>query len=137
MRHCDDPPPKELLLAVEQFNRGDWYECHETLEELWVGERWEMRDFYQGLLQLAAALHHWREGNLKGATLLLEKGANLLRRVPPVCQTVELEPVLAAADRLGRELSRLGPERMASVDPKLIPKLTLSPLPGGANRERT
>lgn len=125
MRDCGDSPPEELLRAVDEFNRGDWFDCHETLEDLWAGEEWEMRDFYQGVLQVAVALHHWREGNFRGAVLLLEGGAKCLRRVRPVCQGVDSEVLAAAADRLREALILLGPERMAELDRELIPRLRL------------
>ena len=62
MRYCEELPPGQLLLAIRQFNSREWFECHETLEELWIGETGEVRDFYQGMLQIAVALHHWRKG---------------------------------------------------------------------------
>ncbi len=127
MRQCDESPPGELLQAIGEFNRGDWFECHETLEDLWVGEEGEMRDFYQGVLQVAVALHHWRGGNFGGALRLLESGANYLRRVRPACQRVDVTGLIAAADRLRETLSSLGPPRMAELDPTLVPKLRLVP----------
>jgi predicted metal-dependent hydrolase len=57
---CTQSPSGELLRALGEFNRGDWFECHETLEELWVGSQGEMRDFYKGVLQISVGLHHWR-----------------------------------------------------------------------------
>jgi predicted metal-dependent hydrolase len=33
-RNCDHIPPKELIRAIDEFNRSDWFDCHETLEEL-------------------------------------------------------------------------------------------------------
>lgn len=123
---CSDSPSEELLTAVDQFNQGEWFECHETLEELWVGSAGEMRDFYQGLLQVAVALHHWREGNFRGAILLLEKGPGLLRRVRPICQRIEVEETIADAALLREALIALGPERMAEVPPLLIPTLRLA-----------
>ncbi len=124
-RNCDDVPPKELLRAADEFNRGDWFECHETLEELWAEEKGEMRDFYQGILQVAVALHHWKNGNFKGALLLLEEGAKRLRRVRPVCQGVDVGGLVAATDRLREALTDLGAENMAELDPELIPRLRL------------
>lgn len=76
MRHCEESPPGLLLLAIRQFNVGQWYECHETLEELWIGEMGEVRDFFQGVLQIAVALHHWRNGNYGGAFSLLNGGSS-------------------------------------------------------------
>lgn len=129
MRHCEDPAPRELLLAINQFNGGRWFECHETLEDLWVGEEGEMRDFYQGVLQVAVALHHWRNGNFAGAVRLLEGGASYLRRVEPVCQQVDVAGLIVAADKLREELTTLGPTRMAQLALSLIPRLQLLPVP--------
>ncbi len=126
MRHCDDMPPEELLRAIDEFNRGAWFDCHETLEDLWAGEALEMRDFYQGVLQVAVALHHWREGNFNGALLLLERGAKCLRRVRPVCQGVDVDGLIDAADRLREVLTNLGAHRMAELDQTFIPKLRLA-----------
>ncbi len=122
---CDDAPPEGLLRAIGEFNRGDWFDCHETLEELWAGEQGEMRDFYQGLLQVAVALHHWRNGNLKGALFLLKEGAKRLRHVRPVCREVDADGLAGAAERLLEALTTLGPERMEELDYSLIPKLRL------------
>jgi len=115
MRQPDDAPPAELLQAIKEFNGGLWFECHETLEELWVGAKGELRDFYQGLLQLAVAQHHWRNGNFKGALTLLRGGAELLSRVAPVRQGVDVAGLGAGAGRLHAELSRLGEGRMQEL----------------------
>jgi predicted metal-dependent hydrolase len=125
MRSCNDMPPEELLQAVDEFNRGDWFECHETLEELWVGQKWEMKDFYQGLLQLAVALHHWRHGNLQGALTLLQRGGGLLDRVTPVCQGVDVAALVVGARELHLALSALGEERMSELPERLILKVRL------------
>lgn len=71
---CEQSISGKLLQALGEFNRGDWFECHETLEDLWIGSEGEIRDFYQGALQLAVALHHWRNGNFGGAMSLLKGG---------------------------------------------------------------
>lgn len=129
MRYCEESPPRQLLLAIRQFNGRDWYECHETLEDLWVGEEGEVREFYQGILQVAVALHHWRNGNFGGAVTLLEGGVAYLRRVPLVCQWVDVAAFIAAADRAREALVHLGREHMAALDPSLIPVLMVVSLP--------
>lgn len=125
MQNCTEQPSRQLLLAISQFNRSDWFECHETLEELWIGESGEMRDFYQGILQVGVALHHWRNGNFRGAVSLFETGIGYLRKVQPVCQRVAVSELVNAADRVRNALSELGPNRMAELDPELIPKVRL------------
>lgn len=124
---CFVTAPGELLRAVEEFNRGEWYQCHETLEELWVGSEGELRRFYQGLLQISAALHHWKNGNFSGAVSLLEKGADCLRHVRAVCQQVDASRLLTAADSFRAELIALGPAKMGGIDGSLLPLLRLYP----------
>jgi predicted metal-dependent hydrolase len=124
---CTCSPSGTLLQAFGEFNRGDWFECHETLEDLWVGSEGEIRDFYQGVLQIAVALHHWRGGNYRGALLLLTSGADKLRRVRPVCQRIEVAALVAAADHFRGKLAALGPERMGELDSALVPRLRLAP----------
>ena len=125
MGRCDESPSGELLKAFGEFNRGDWFECHETLEELWVGAGGEARDFYQGTLQVAVALHHWRNGNFKGAILLLESGVRYLRLSCPVCQRVDVTHLLSSADSFRDKLMSLGPDRMTEVAPDIIPRMRL------------
>jgi len=115
MKQCEIAPPEQLLRGIAQFNRGDWFDCHETLEELWVGEKGELRDFYQGMLQLAVALHHWRNGNFKGALTLLKGGCELLGRVPALCQGVDAAGLRADAAKLLAMLGALGEDRMAEL----------------------
>ena len=123
MRHCDESPPRQLLEAIRQFNAGDWFECHETLEDLWVGEEGEAREFYQGVLQVAVALHHWRNGNFGGAVSLLKGGVEYLGRVSAVCQWVDVGSFITASDRMREALIKLGAEDMALLDSSLIPVL--------------
>ena len=52
---------------MEEFNRGLFFECHDTLEDLWSGIRGPARDFFQGLIQVAVAFHHVSNGNAPGA----------------------------------------------------------------------
>ena len=77
-RLCSESPPGQLLQAIREFNSRAWFECHETVEDLWIGSEGEVRDFYQGIIQVAVALHHWRNGNFGGAVSLLKGGAGYL-----------------------------------------------------------
>lgn len=123
MERCQEAAPLELQKAIDEFNSGEWFECHETLEELWVGEQGELRDFYQGLLQIAVALYHWRNGNFKGAVLLLQRGGDCLRRVSPRCREVEVGRLLADAAVMQQALEELGEERMDEVEARLVPRV--------------
>lgn len=66
--------PRVVRLAVSQFNDGRYFECHETLEDAWRMEtdvHW--RNFLQGFIHLAVALHHARRNNSVGFQLQLQK----------------------------------------------------------------
>jgi hypothetical protein len=124
---------QNFAIAIDQFNRGEWFDCHETLEELWVGETGWRRDLYQGILQVAVALHHWQEGNFAGATLLLGQAVKLLHLVEGCGETIDVTALVNNSDRLRRELLALGPARQAELDRSLIPVIrwtTTPPDPG-------
>ncbi|WP_298435762.1 DUF309 domain-containing protein [Geobacter sp.] len=124
---CAEYPPEELLRGIGEFNAGEWFGCHETMEELWAGEQREVKYLYQGILQVAVALHHWREGNFRGALFLFGSAERLLGRVEPACQGVDTAALAADAGRLREALERLGEERMETLDPAFIPRIRFVP----------
>ncbi|MFB2646711.1 DUF309 domain-containing protein [Raphidiopsis sp. BLCC-F218] len=73
--------PEEFWLGVEQFNAGQFYACHDTLEALWIEATEPEKALYQGILQIAVALYHLENSNLRGAMILLGEGTNRLRRL--------------------------------------------------------
>jgi len=124
-RFCSDLPPAELLQGIDQFNAGEWFACHETLEELWAGEQGDARHLYQGILQVAVALHHWREGNFRGTMVLLGSAEELLSCVEPVCQGVDVAALRQDTGRLREGLETLGPRGMGELDSSFIPRVRL------------
>src|SRR5579883_2016624 len=75
---CDEAPSAEVVRGFEQFNRGEFFEQHETLEDAWIEETDPIRYLYQGILQVGVGLLHLSRGNLRGATQLIERGLVLL-----------------------------------------------------------
>lgn len=69
--------------AVEEFNQGLFFECHETLEELWIEENGRDRVFYQGILQIAAGYFKWEQGVLIGAIKLWRSGLEKIELFGP------------------------------------------------------
>lgn len=54
-------------VGIELFNREQYFEAHEYLENAWRNESSVIRDLYQGILQAGICLFHARRGNLTGA----------------------------------------------------------------------
>ncbi len=124
---CSGSASQGLLRGVREFNAGLYFECHETLEELWIAEPGPLRKLYQGVLQVGIALLHRERNNYRGAVALLESGAALLEPFRPVCRQIDVSSLLAGAARLREALVALGPEGFAELDPDLIPKIRLVP----------
>ena len=113
---CDQPAPAELLEGVQQFNKGEFFEQHETLELLWRDTRTPDRGLYHGILQIGVGLHHWRNGNFHGAGVLLDEGIERLRPFVPSCQTVDVARLIADATDARERLEELGEAGMHAVD---------------------
>lgn len=78
----DSPQPPEFWQAVEQFNGGEFYRCHDTLEALWIEAVNPDKTFYQGILQIAVGLYHLSNLNWRGAAILLGEGMGRLVKTP-------------------------------------------------------
>ena len=116
-------PPAALLTTIDQFNRGEYYAAHETLEELWLEEESSLRSLYQGVLQVGVGLYHWSRGNYRGADALLERGLTLLGPLRPTCLGLDIDRLIADASAAHGELRRLGPRRMARYDNARFPRI--------------
>lgn len=66
--------------GVELFNAGRYFEAHEPWEEIWRSTSPEPRDLFQGLVQVAAGLHIWRnKKKAPAARRVLARGCVRLR----------------------------------------------------------
>ena len=120
---CDEPPPALLLDGIAQFNRGEFFEQHETLELLWRAETRNIRYLYQGILQIGVAFHHLRKLNHHGTVYMLTRGQGYLAPFAPRCQRVDVQALLDAAAAALDEVNRLGKDRLHEFDWSLTPKV--------------
>jgi predicted metal-dependent hydrolase len=111
--------PPEFWQAVEQFNQGEFYACHDTLEALWLEEVDPLRRFYQGILQIAVGCYHLSHLNWRGAAVLLGEGMNRLRDYQPSYGGIEVTNLLEQSATLLQQLQALGPENVESLRQKL------------------
>lgn len=89
----------ELHAAIEQFNRGWYFEAHETLEELWLFAPEPDRTFLQGVIQLAAAFVHLARGERTGFAKLLDAAEGRLRPFAPALHGVDVAGLLESIER--------------------------------------
>ena len=120
---CHETAPVLLRRGIAQFNRGEFFEQHETLEDLWREEPRPIRTLYQGILQIGVALYHVQRQNHHGAVYMLTRGTNYLRPFAPACQGVDVADLLAHAARVLKAVEQLGPDRLDAFDWSLTPRV--------------
>jgi uncharacterized protein len=108
-----------LQKGIDEFNQQLFFECHETLEGIWLEDHGEDRKFYQGIIQIAAGYFKWQQGVPAGALKLWQMGLDKLEPYGPVHLGVELGSLIAnvkehlrqlqAAQERGSELPALEP----------------------------
>jgi uncharacterized protein len=124
---CADPPPPRLRRAVEQFNRGEFFEQHETLELEWLEERDPVRYLYQGILQIGVGFEHLRRGNAPGADALWRRGVSYLEPFRGGCMNVDVDRLVADTESCLAELARVGAGGLDRFDRSLVPRVEWLP----------
>ncbi|PZA07098.1 MULTISPECIES: DUF309 domain-containing protein [unclassified Meiothermus] len=97
----------EFTTALELWRRGEFWEVHEALEPLWMRLRGLEREFTQGVILLAAALHK-AKSSPSGGGRNFAKALRHLEAIPPIYQGVRVAELI-------EEVSA------ALQDPKRIP----------------
>lgn len=106
--------PEEFWQGVEQFNQGQFYACHDTLEALWIEAIEPDQTFYQGVLQIAVGLYHLGNGNWRGAVILLGEGINRLRRYPSAYSGIDVDELIISSIDLLKALQQAGAEKVST-----------------------
>lgn len=116
------------LAGIEFFNRCDFFEAHEAWEELWTDYQGPSRKFYQGLIQAAVALHHFGNGNIRGARKLYYSTRSYLEPYRPHYEGLDLEKFLQEFEQCFTEVTA-SQEEFPQIDivPDLIPEIHLDP----------
>jgi uncharacterized protein len=79
-----------LLAGARLFDHGAYFEAHEEWEDEWRVSSGDRRALLHGLILLAAALHHRKRGNTRGAERLLARSRATLASLPSICEGVDL-----------------------------------------------
>ncbi|MBW4470914.1 MAG: DUF309 domain-containing protein [Stenomitos rutilans HA7619-LM2] len=115
MGQLNEALPEDFWRGVAQFNQGEFYACHDTLEALWIEATEPDKKFYQGILQVAVALYHLSNQNWRGAVILMGEGMNRLRGYQPSYEGIDTEAFLVQTALVLNVLQQTGPEQVASV----------------------
>ncbi|MGL5943456.1 MAG: DUF309 domain-containing protein [Waterburya sp.] len=115
----------EFERAIAEFNQQQFYDCHDTLEAIWVEAPEADKRFYQGILQVAVGCYHLSNNNLRGAIILLGEAIRRLYDYQPVYEGVNVELLLEQANQLLQTLQQLSPEQTSEFSQQL-PHIVMS-----------
>jgi uncharacterized protein len=91
-----------LRAGLEQIARGEYFEAHETLEDVWRAADPAEKDFFQGLVHVAVAWYQAGRGNRVGCERQLEKAARRLGPFAPEHRGVDVAAFLGSVERAQR-----------------------------------
>ena len=120
-----------VLEGIALFNREEFFQAHEAIEAAWLEEFGRIRPLYQGLIQAAVALHHFGNGNIRGARKLYHSTRSYLEPYRPWHMGLDLEDFLGKFERCFAEVTASQEEfPKIEIDPELIPEIHLNPAGG-------
>ena len=111
-----DPAEADRLFreGVALFNGARYWHAHEAWETVWRSAPEKERDFYQGLIQIAAGFLHLGRKNRRGARNKLSEGLARLRPYGPAHNGIALNELVGKAEEVLADLD-------AGANPYLIP----------------
>ena len=115
------------LQGIEHFNKCDFFEAHEVWEDLWKDIEGPTRTFYKGLIHVAVCLHHFGNGNIRGAKKLYLSSRGYLQPFGPKFMGLDIDQLLSQLETCCREIME-SQEQFPRIEivPDLIPEIHLN-----------
>jgi uncharacterized protein len=120
--------PSEWLQGIAEFNAGEYYACHDTLEALWMDSIDPDKKFYQGVLQIAVACYHLHNRNWRGAVTLLGEGIGRLPYYQPVYAGIDVARLIGDSNNLLKLLQSIGIDGIGDFVDRLAQDSTILPV---------
>ncbi len=125
---ADEPYDPRFVEGVKLFNECEFFEAHDVWEELWSDYQGPARKFYQGMIQVAVCLHHFGNGNTRGAKKLYFGSRGYLEEYRPHYFGVDLDKLFVELERCcAAILSSTEEYPQVEIVPDLIPEIHLNP----------
>ena len=117
---CQEPLPLLAQRGLDLFNQGEYYQCHDDLEEAWRQDEGDGRILYQGILQTGIALYQIQRGNYRGAVKMLLRLRQWLDPLPDTCRGVDVAGVKVMVTAVNDAVHTLGPDQLDQFDWSLV-----------------
>jgi CheY-like chemotaxis protein len=106
--------------GLEEFNRGEYFQAHESLEEAWNQDRDPGRELYRAILQVAVAYLQIERNNYHGAMKMILRMRQWMDPLPEICRGVDIAALRSNVALVHDELIRIGIEGIQDFDHSLI-----------------
>jgi predicted metal-dependent hydrolase len=113
---CQEPLSELGRKGIEAFNKGDYYESHEYLEDAWNEDTGPARDMYKAVLQVAVAYLQIERENYSGAVKMFLRARQWLEPLPNVCRGIDIARLKEDAQQVHQLLLELGPQQIKAID---------------------
>jgi CheY-like chemotaxis protein len=117
---CEGSLPALARRGLEEFNRGEYFEAHESLEAAWNQDESPAREAYRAILQVAVAYLQIERGNYNGAVKMFLRMRQWFEPLPDRCRGVNIAQLRMDAQRVADTLYALGAERVGEFDRVLL-----------------
>ncbi|MEO8285495.1 MAG: DUF309 domain-containing protein [Chloroflexota bacterium] len=124
---CDETPPPLFYKGLEQFNRGEYFQQHESLEEIWILEPRPIRYLYQGILKIGVGFYKLQLHNYRGTINHINGGIAYLQPFGEQCLGVDIARLIRDAVVVRDKVLELGPHRLADFDTTALPRVHYLP----------
>ncbi len=126
LESCQQELSPLAVAGLEEFNRGEFFEAHETLELAWKADRSLGRELYRAILQVAVAYLQIERGNYRGAMKMFLRVRQWLDPLPDNCRGVQVARFREEAYYVHQVIQQLGEERLKEFDFSLIKPIQYS-----------
>jgi predicted metal-dependent hydrolase len=117
---CQEPLAPLARDGIEKFNRGQYYACHDDLEEAWRQDESPARDLYRAVLQVAIAYYQIEKENYRGAVKMLLRVRQWLSPLPGICRGIDVARLRNDVLAVNEALVELGPDQIGEFDRTLF-----------------
>jgi len=106
----------QAQIGIDLFNRGEYYEAHESLEHAWMETSAPERLLYQGILQIGLAYYQISRGNFRGAIKMFKRAQKHLASLNESFLGVNTRKLQENALKVEIEIRELGEKRINDFD---------------------
>ena len=111
--------------GLRLYYLGRYWDSHEEWEEIWRESEGAARHFYQGLIQVDAAIIHTLQGHWGGVANLLARSLGHLEQCPDHLLGVDVARLREQLRAYRQEIAALKEGRKERFDRSLLPDLAV------------